>query len=662
MSQSSNGETENLESATRSSSGFGADARLFVSHSSHDAPLANRLVEDCERRGVRCWIAPRDVEPGALYAEEIIRGIDECQALALILSAHAVASSHVGKELERASSKRRRVMVVRVDSAPLNRAFEYFLSESQWIEFRGEDSNTAAARLVDALRHNRAPGDHFVRVPTSHSNAQPIKGLLVGLAAVVVLAVGYLAITRWVPSATPAKSVNSSVALAPSSASQSSIAVLPFLDMSQKKDQEYFSEGLSEELIDMLSRIPGLHVSARTSSFSFKGQPTTVAEIARTLGVEYVLEGSVRQSGDTLRITAQLIHAADGYHLWSQTFDHKFVDIFKMQDAIADAVVGALKVSLQSPASVYTGTHNAEAYSLFLQARYLSRISSGAPDTQRAMELLDKATALDPNFALAWGLKSLVFDDLQRPKDAKLAIQHALTLDPDDADVHTLMARVAIIDEIDIAGAEAHLRRSLELRPGNPFALSWMGSVSMYRGRFEQARDIINQAIARDPANSARYRDLSSVYFFWARYDDFRIAWTRMLELNPHASSTHWWNAQLLLVTGKPAEALAELDREPDADQRLICGCRVLMFDALNRKAEADASLADLEQHHADTAAYDIATVYANRGNSDKAFAWFDRAYQNHEGNMCYLKIDPLLKHVRDDARYRPLLTKLHLD
>ena len=301
-------------------------APVFISYASRDAALANSVVENLERSGIRCWIAPRDVTPGSKYADEIVAAINHTGVFVLLLSEHAFASAHVGRELERAASKRRRIIVLRTDAAPLTRSFEYFLSESQWIEVAALGMRAALTRLTQAVRQQLAPAvwvSPGLGTDAKHSADQnrklsylTIKRLVTAAVATVIVAiVGGVAI-RYLPS--KHEGSNAPVATA---ISDKSIAVLPFTDMSERKDQEYFADGMAEEIIDLLVKVPGLKVISRTSSFQFKGTTKDLRDIGKQLGVAYVLEGSVRKSGDRLRITAQLIDSRDGTHLMSQTFD-----------------------------------------------------------------------------------------------------------------------------------------------------------------------------------------------------------------------------------------------------------------------------------------------------------------------------------------------------
>src|ERR1700729_4100019 len=333
---------------------------VFISYAAQDSAIAETACEALEKAGVTCWIAPRDVTPGAFYGDEIVHAIDAARAIVLILSQSAASSPHVLREVERAASKRHAVISLRHDRAPLPAGLQYFLNTSQWLDASSGDTARALPKLVSAVQLAiQAPTVTPTGVPMGHVLAPAVSALSRKRAALVVasivsLALVGLAVDRlWLsshraaatPATTPAMSVPAPATGAPA-IPEKSVAVLPFVDMSEKKDQEYFSDGLSEELIDMLTKVPELRVPARTSSFYFKGKQATVPEIAKALGVADVLEGSVRKSGNTLRITAQLIRVATGYHLWSETYDRKLDDIFKIQDEIAGAVVKALKVSL----------------------------------------------------------------------------------------------------------------------------------------------------------------------------------------------------------------------------------------------------------------------------------------------------------------------------
>jgi len=276
-------------------------ARVFISYASPDAAVAQTVCSALETAGFPCWIAPRDVVPGTLYADGIIRAITDSTILVVILSKHAVASAHVGKELERASSKRHPIIALRTDTTPLTPAFEYFLSESQWIDAAASGADAATAKLVAAVRLHLVPGSSRSLHPSPEApaigrKAAPLRRSWVIAAAVIaVTLVALLAGKFWLAKHT---TVEQPTTVATNVISDKSIAVLPFADMSEKKDQEYFADGMAEEIIDRLAKASDLHVPGRTSSFYFKGKPTKIPDIARELGVANVLEGSVRRSGE----------------------------------------------------------------------------------------------------------------------------------------------------------------------------------------------------------------------------------------------------------------------------------------------------------------------------------------------------------------------------
>ena len=351
---------------------------VFISYASQDAAVAAALVEALERRGIACWIAPRDVKAGALYADSIVRAISGAKAFVLVLSESAIASSHVGKEVERASSKKRPIIALRVDAAPLTPALEYFLSESQWVEARAGNMEAAYSRLIDAIREPEQTGPGIIPAVTSGTSAGTASAahlqsrrnrvlLAAGLAVVAVALAALLADKFWLAKHVTAEEP----AAATNVVSDKSIAVLPFTDMSEKKDQEYFGDGMAEEILDLLAKIPGLTVIGRTSSFQFKGKNADLRTIGTQLNAAYVLEGSVRKSGDQVRITAQLINTRTGTHEWSETYDRHIGDVLKLQDAIAAAVVRELQLTVASGSLNPRSTpKNADAYDLILRGRH----------------------------------------------------------------------------------------------------------------------------------------------------------------------------------------------------------------------------------------------------------------------------------------------------
>jgi TolB-like protein/tetratricopeptide (TPR) repeat protein len=641
----------------------GASVPVFVSYASQDAAIANSIVEHLESQGLKCWIAPRDVKAGAQYADAIVRAINEAKALVLVMSGNAMDSAHVAREVERAASKRKPIIPFRIDAAALNPELEYFLSNSQWIDVPKLGMPAALAKLKAAVGQGSASSSQDV---TAGKHAGRAKRRIAIAATAVVVALGVavgLGFYLW---------ASKHVAQAPAVAAitDKSIAVLPFVDMSEKKDQEYFADGMSEELIDTLTKVAELHVPARTSSFYFKGKQTTIPEIAKTLGVAHVLEGSVRKSGNTIRVTAQLVRVDNGYHVWSETFDRQLDDVFKVQDEIAAAVVKALKVSLlQGQGLRTTTTTNTEAYTLYLQGRSFWQRHSAA-DNKKAAEYLHQALKLDPMFAPAWAVLAVVVQDdfviystssyQMARAEAYPAAEQALKLDPSLSDAHLAMAQILHDLDFDFRGAKAELAQALALDPANSGAFRAASDLALTEGRFEEARQFAQQAVARDPLAVGNYRVLGDANLISGRLEEAEGAWRKALELNAAAEGIHYRLGELLLLRGQPAAALAEMEQNPDKEWRMAG--LPLALDALGRKSEADRALLIAVEKLAEIGPYQIALIYAHRNDLDQAFVWLDRAYEGRDGALpIYLKGDPLLKNLRQDSRYKALLKKMNL-
>ena len=386
----------------------------FISYASHDAPVANSIVEALEKHGLRCWIAPRDVTPGSHYADHIMSAISRAKVLVLVLSDSALASKHVGKEVERASSKGRPIIALRTDATALTPAFEYFLSESQWIDVGAGGVAAVTAKLVRAVRSHAesavSTGPVAAPAAAGHSEAVRRKRSVMSATAVVfAVALGYLVVDKfWLSKHVTSERTSVVATGAPATTpvvpaiSEKSIAVLPFADLSEKKDQEYFADGMTEEIINLLTKVPDLRVPARTSSFYFRGKSTKVSDIARELGVAHILEGSIRRSGNRIRVTAQLVRADNGYDLWSQTYDRDLQDVFKVQDDIANAVVQALQITLMGGPLTRQkgGTENLEAYLLYLRS-IKENDAFSATALKEARKHIEQAIKLDPDFILA---------------------------------------------------------------------------------------------------------------------------------------------------------------------------------------------------------------------------------------------------------------------
>ena len=656
----------------------------FISYASHDTAVAAALVEALERAGVTCWIAPRDVRAGALYADAIVRAISSARAFVLVLSESSIDSSHVGKEIERASSKKRPIIALRIDAAPLTPALEYFLSESQWVEAHAGNMPEAYAKLIDAIRGlaPAAAGAVASARPAVSAGAtlqSPSKSRLTQIltTAGIVLIVGYLVVDKVWLSRRP-EPLQSSVAVTPAAApaaaaapavpliSEKSIAVLPFTDMTEKKDQEYFSDGLSEDLIDLLTKVPELHVPARASSFYFKGQHATIPEIARALAVTYVLEGSVRKAGNLVRVRTELIRADNGYNVWSETYDRDLKDIFKVQDDIAGRVVAALKVALPGgakPVNADQHTDNTEAYNQYLLGQHFERQFEEA-GFRHAVDAFRKAIALDPHYAAAYaglsfaeiGLADKIGDPTGVTRSLAAAEQ-AIALAPGDTAGYGARGWLRTSSLWDWDGAAQDFAKVASID-----ADAYLGvrcALNVAQGHLTEAIALQKREVQRDPLVALQWSGLAGISIDAGDLEEARSAVQRALEIEPDFSIAKMDLAELELIEGRPDQALVEAQGIKDPVWKLLTVA--IVEHSLHHASESQQALDALIRDRQRDAAYQIAEVYAWRGDTDQAFAWFDRAYRQRDGGMVYLKTDYFLKSVRSDPRYAALLRRMKL-
>ncbi len=443
-----------------------------------------------------------------------------------------------------------------------------------------------------------------------------------------------------------------------------SIAVLPFVNMSADKDQEYFADGISEELLNLLAKIEQLRVTSRSSAFSFKGQNFEIPEIARRLNVAHVLEGSVRKAGDEVRITAQLIDARSDTQLWSETWDRPIDDIFAVQDEIATAVVAQLKLELLG-AAPKTNPVDPKAYSLYLQARQLWQYRT-PEGLERSIALYRQALAIDANDAAAWsglaaGYISQAGDGLRPIEEgyslAREAVQKALAIDPDYAPAHGLLGRIAMECDGDPAAAARHLTHALALEPNNAEIIRIAAYLARSLGRFDTAIALGEYVTARDPVNAVGYVNLAYQYSYAGRLDDAIASHRTALSLSPGYSGAQYLIGMALLRKGDPAGALAAIQEETNETWRLIG--LPMAWHALGMQVESDAALAELFRKDETSWAYNIAYVMAFRGEADRAFEWLDKAVAYHDTGLAEIAVDLLFANLHQDPRWLPFLRRL---
>jgi TolB-like protein/Flp pilus assembly protein TadD len=443
-----------------------------------------------------------------------------------------------------------------------------------------------------------------------------------------------------------------------------SIAVLPFVNMSSDKDQEYFSDGISEELLNLLAKIPQLQVTARTSSFSFKGKEVAIPEIARGLHVANVLEGSVRKSGNAVRITAQLIRAGSDTHLWSQTYDRKLDDIFAIQDEIAADVVKQLKITLLG-AAPKVRTTDPEAYALYLQALQLGRQVT-AEAFKQSDALYRQALAIDPRYAPAWvglgrNLTSETSQGLLSNKEgfaqSREAATKALAIDPDYGPAHARLGYIAMTGDNDLAGAAEHYKHALELDPADLEVLRTSALLLGNLGRLDEALVLDEAVVRRDPVNVSALFNLGLYQRMAGRLDAAIASLRTVLSLAPGRGAAHAELGNALLQKGDAQGALAQVEQETSEVWKMIG--LPMAYHALGRKADSDAALAALIAKWEKDSPFNVAYVYAHRGDADKAFEWLDKAVEYGDPGMSEIVAETLFDKIHSDPRWLAFLRKI---
>jgi len=443
-----------------------------------------------------------------------------------------------------------------------------------------------------------------------------------------------------------------------------SIAVLAFDDMSQDGDQEYLSDGIAEELLNLLAKIPELRVISRSSAFSFKGQNLELTEIAERLNVAHILEGSVRKAGNKVRITAQLIEARSDTHLWSETYDRQLDDIFAIQDDIAATVVEQLKITLLGQAP-HVKEVNPEAYSLYLQARHLGRLSS-AEGYEQSIALYRQALAIEPDYAAAWdgladnynnqtGFGLLPFAEGYAL--AREAAERALAIEPDYAPAHARLGLIAMYFDNDLAQAALNFERALQLDPADTDIIRDTASLLQSLGRLNEAIVLLEYGAARDPVNPDGHYNLGIFYISAGRWDEAIASAQTALRLSPDYIGAHYNTGTALLFQGDTEAALAEMQLESLEALRLI-GLAIAQH-ALGDIGAADSVLTELIEKYAQDAAYNIAYVLAFRNETDRAFEWLDKAVEYADPGLSEIVEQPEFGNIRSDPRWLPFLASI---
>lgn len=462
-----------------------------------------------------------------------------------------------------------------------------------------------------------------------------------------------------------------------------SIAVLPFVNMSRNEEHEYFADGLSEEILNVLSKIRGLKVTSRTSAFSFKGKDVDLPTIAQKLKVGHVLEGSVRASGNRVRVSAQLIEVAADSQVWSDNYDRQLDDIFAVQDDITQSVVNELrsrllpaeadakaeaqKVIAEVQEATRGRSENPEAFRLYLRGQFL-RVHLNRESAAQAVACYEEALKLDPEYALAWaGLARALSDQIGQnwlPREegiarAKQAADKAIALAPELAEGHIARGWILRAWDWDWKGAESSFERALALAPGNVMALNAAATAFGNLGRLDDAIALFRRAAVLDPLNVAVSRNLGLYCLSRGLLDDAASALDAALQLSPQGGLTRAWRALVELGRGRLDEALAEAQAETSDIFRNVA---TAVVQAARGEMEAsEAALAELVASHGADSPYQVAEVHGGRGEADAAFEWLERAFAFRDPGLSYVKIDPFLLRLHPDPRWLPLIGRMNL-
>jgi TolB-like protein/Flp pilus assembly protein TadD len=676
---------------------------VFISYASQDAEAAGRICEALRAAGIEVWFDQSELRGGDAWDQSIRKQIKTC-ALFLPVISHTTHDRREGYfRLEwKLAVDRSHLMdadkafllpVIIDDTRDDDERVPERFREVQWT--RLPDGVTPAA-FVERVRRllsvepaqeptqepTRTPSA-AARVPAAPSTRKPIlasrrsKAALLATIAVVVVALGYLAANRLVLSKRGAE-----IGAAPAPAAQSapatvfnppphSIAVLPFVNMSGDKEQEYFSEGLTEELLNSLTRINELQVAARTSSFSFQGEHPDIATVAHKLNVGAVLEGSVRRSARTVRVTAQLVNGITGFHVWSQTYDRDLGDVLKLQTEIATAVAGALKVTLLGDEAAKIevgGTHNAAAFDAHLRALQAYWKVHNAKESQAAIAAFTDAIRLDPDYAVSYSDRSIAlstFATLWAVTDSAARIardnavadaRKAIALAPNLGEGHLALAIVyASLREFTPALEE--YERALALAPGDGRVLRDYGAFAVNMGRTDSGLKSLRRAAELDPLNAYSHVFLGAALSSLRRYEEAIAAYNEALAVGG-APGIHVVIGEAYYLLGDLQSARTSCE-ENAAESEYVQFCLALTYDKLGRHADAEAALAKFKATAGDTGAYAYATIYAQWGNRAKSLEWLETALRRRDSGLENLKTDPLLDPLRQEPRFQALEREL---
>jgi TolB-like protein len=649
---------------------------VFLSYASEDAAAAERIATTLRAAGIEVWFDKSELRGGDVWDQKIRRELHACALFIPVVSSNTAARHEGYFRLEWDLADQRSHMIARnrafivpvcVDATPEASADtpESF-QRVQWTRLPGGDTSAAFVERVQRLLCGEA-GFTSERAQSAGavSSSSPRgrrRRLLFGATAAAALLVGGGFGLEWINRS------NSGINRA-----ASSIAVLPLANEGGEASQQYFSDGISEDLITALSQFQGLKVIGRSSAFIFRDSKEDSRSIGARLGVAHLLEGSVRRAGDMVRISAALIDTADGSTQWSERYDRPYKDLFALQDEITNAVAGALTAKLL-PENAATQSDrppsgNLDAYNAMLQGRfYMARGTE--IDLRKAIVQFTVATQLDPGYALAWSLRSLggtLFGGEYQTgaaaqetySEARWAADKALTLAPNLAAAHRAQSRLLEIADFKWREAESQARIALQLAPNDGGVMSNLAGMLATLGRVEAAIPLIHQALAIDPLSAIRYDSLALYQLSRNRLEEAETAVRKAIDLQPGAGLSHWHLTLIEILRGDTQGALMAAQNAPPGVWRDIALAQARQIGS--DRAAADTALDNLIEKHADESAYQIAQAFAMRKDADKTFEWLERALSNRDGGLELLLLDPFTLRYKDDPRFAAFCRKVGL-
>jgi TolB-like protein/cytochrome c-type biogenesis protein CcmH/NrfG len=676
-----NAEEKPAAQSKRVSSPPVARGAVFLSYASQDAVAAARIATALRAAGIEVWFDESELRGGDVWDQRIRREIQHCALFMPVISHHTQErlEGYFRLEWKLAVDRSHLMAVERSFLVPVvidgTRDQEALVPDVfravQWTRLpAGETPATFVGRLqhllsLEASATIRTPASAVseavpIRQRQARISARANRALSVGVAAVFLAALAFFAIDRpW---------ISEPAAAAVFAPPPHSIAVLPFVNMSGDREQEYFSDGLTEELLNSLTRINELQVAARTSSFAFKGKEIDIGTIARKLNVGALLEGSVRRSGHTIRVTAQLINAVTGFDMWSQTYDYDLGDVLKLQTEIATAVAAALKVTLLGDISQKIelgGTRKPAAFDAYLRGMMIGRTGATAAQGRAAIAAYTEAVRLDPGYALAFAERSIELTnyaefEVYDPAAAREVFERALTdartatrLAPDLAEAYYALGVALETGSLDFAQSDEAYTRAMTLAPGSARILAAYSRESAEMGRTAVAITAGRRAIALDPLNFHVHRMVGIGFLLSRQYADALAAFQTAITLQPDYVRDIHLRGEVLYEMGDYEAARKSCEVAP-ADE-LSGACLALTYRKLGRNADAEAALRSLQAIEGNSGAYDYATVYAQWGEVSQALDWLDTAVRLRDSGLVELKAEPDLDPLREEPRFQAI-------